>query len=103
MTDDELDALLRQTTPRPSLPTSFQREVWQELASHAPSPWLIAITHVCAWFARPSIAFATVTLLTVGGGWLGLRAAPAGARTTYVQTISPFLAAAEPDHQHHDP
>jgi len=93
MNDDHLNALLRVTREEiPSLPASFQREVWQRIAVRKErNQWFPAFL---AWISRPLPAAAAWSLAVLCGMFLGfLRtdAAPtADKAAAYAQSINPL-------------
>jgi hypothetical protein len=96
MNDHKLDELLKNAREEVELPTSFQRQVWQEIAADsnrrmAPWAWW---TSLIEWLARPLPAAAAWSLALFGGLLIGYMkpqpTTPADRAAAYAQTINPL-------------
>jgi hypothetical protein len=92
--DHKLSALLRSARATPALPPRFQLNVWRRIeeveASARPESWLDALA---ALILRPRFAFATASLLLLGGMTLGVHQ---GALTVRHDAQIRYLASVEP-------
>lgn len=101
MNNNELNDLIRQASPPPDFPTSFQREVWQRIAlSESRSRHSCAGRHlseVFSWLMKPAAAAITVAIVLVVGAGLGklvsARDAKTNSRAAYAASINPILSA----------
>lgn len=101
MNDDELHDLIRQTQPRPTFPSSFQRETWARIAVAERQSWTAQWRQwsesLFRWVEQPAPAMAVVTTMLLLGAGLGQLNTPennhAALRTAYVASISPLVAA----------
>jgi hypothetical protein len=98
MNDHDLDSLIRQTHPKPDMPASFNREVWERVSVAGQDSWA-AKWHEFAdalflWVAKPVPAVAVVTvMLAAGAGLGGLTAnenSASAERTAYFASINPL-------------
>jgi hypothetical protein len=97
-TDEEIDALIRQSQAPITLKPDFSAEVWRRVAlAEAASPrarWNDLVARVMGEFFRP-VALAGSFVLAIGSGlWVGWRTHENEAdqgRLVYVQSISPFV------------
>jgi len=98
--DEALRKILREARPAPDLPPGFQNTVWHrieaaELASEPNSeiPWL---DRMVGWLLRPRLAIASIALLFILGGSLGVMAGVSHSKQTdrdrYVASVSPLTA-----------
>lgn len=101
---DELSAKLRTWKVAPQVPTGFQREVWQRIATRQtareeafwPSLWRALLTQL----ARPQYAFAVILVsLSAGLGFAHVQAQDANAKqwkaleTRYAASVDPLSMA----------
>lgn len=98
MNDHDLDCLIRQTHPKPDLPASFNRDVWERISVANQGSWG-ARWHELAdalflWVAKPIPAVAVVTVMLAAGAGLGgltVNDSSASAqRTAYIASINPL-------------
>lgn len=101
MTDDELTRLIRDNSPPPEFPASFQRQVWQRIAAFESKTFGATLEHFAAtyltWLSRPAIAVAVaVTIVVFGAGLGGIaseRKNEDALKNAYAASINPFIAA----------
>ena len=101
MNDDELNHLIRQASPPPDFPTSFQREVWQRIAvseSMSLSAWFTRFfSDWFQWLVKPAGAVVTImTMLIIGaslGGIASTKENKADLKVAYTTSINPILSA----------
>ena len=93
--DPNLSALLRADRPTPALPPRFQQNVWQRIEdASAPAEagsWLDALA---ALILKPRLAFASLSVLILAGGLLGLHA---GNQTIQQTAEARYIAAVAPN------
>lgn len=98
MNDLELDSLIRSAHPKPELPVTFNREVWERISVTGPdslAEWCREFTLTFfQWIAKPAPAAAVfAVLLTVGAGLGGLSLKEditSAQRTAYLASINPL-------------
>jgi lysophospholipase L1-like esterase len=101
MNDNELNNLIRQGSPPPNFPASFQREVWQRIAvteSRSLSSLLARIgSDWLQWIVKPAGAVATImTMLIIGaglGGIVSAKESESNLKAAYTASINPILSA----------
>ena len=93
--DHNLSALLRASRPAPALPPRFQQNVWRRVeAATTPAEagsWLDALA---ALILKPRLAFASLSVLILAGGLLGLHA---GSQTIQQTAEARYIAAVAPN------
>ena len=92
--DLQLQTLLRENRPAPSLPPRFQENVWRRIedaeAPMRPDSWLESLS---ALILRPRFALAAVTTLALAGAflgtWEGRQVARHDAQMNYLASVAP--------------
>jgi hypothetical protein len=102
MNEDEMHKLIRQCSPPPQFPASFQRDVWQRIAVEEQKSlcgWLSRlISEALVGIARPANAVATVVAMFLIGATLGGLSWPrpiteAELKAAYAVSINPVASA----------
>lgn len=101
MTNHELASLVRESSPPPEFPVSFDRSVWQSIAVRENRKLSTQMsrffTERLQWLLRPAGALASITLmLLLGAGLGGLASAKQNEdllRAAYTTSINPILSA----------
>jgi hypothetical protein len=101
MNDNDLDRLIRESSPAPRFPASFQREVWSRIAGAQSRSLSGRFQHLLGdwglWLAKPSAAVATImVMLLVGAGLGGIAPdtkSEQAMKRAYTTSINPILAA----------
>lgn len=97
MNDNEFDKFLQTTENATPLPAVFRGEVWRRIEQdnwrgHSFSSW---VENHLMILTKPLFATISIFLMTLVGLTLGLSISPKheDLKSTYVETISPFMAA----------
>lgn len=101
MNDDELLDLIRQTHPKPEFPSSFQRDVWAQIAVVEQQSWTAQWRNwsesLFRWVAQPAPAVALVTTMLMVGAGIGYLTTPgddiSASRNAYLTSINPVVSA----------
>jgi hypothetical protein len=103
MSDDELNDLIRRSSPAPEFQTSFQREVWRRIAVAETGSFSAVLGRFASgclqWVIKPAGAATTVMSMLFIGASLGGFAAGRESesephlRAAYAATINPIRAA----------
>lgn len=101
MTDHELASLVRESSPPPDFPMSFDRSVWQSIAVRENRKLSTQMSRFISehlqWLLRPAGALASITLmLLLGAGLGGIASAKQNdnvLRAAYTASINPILSA----------
>ncbi len=107
MNDHDLDSLIRQTHPKPDMPASFNREVWERISVFGQDTWGAKWREFAdalfLWVAKPVPAVAVVTMmLATGAGLGGLTVSENSAsaqRTAYIASVNPLHPAHLSEHE----
>ena len=92
--DPKLGALLRESRVSPSLPPRFQENVWRRIEdAEAPARSESWLDSLAALILRPRFAYATATVLLLGGVFSGTfegrQAARHNAQMNYIAAVAP--------------
>lgn len=102
MNEDEMNKLIRECSPPPQFPTSFQRDVWQRIAvaeQKSLRGWLSRLfAEALLGLSRPAAAVATVAAMFLIGASLGgltsqRPATGADLKAAYATSINPIASA----------
>lgn len=93
--DPGLSELLRESRPSPALPPRFRQNVWRRIEdAGAPAETGSWLDVLAALILKPRLAFASLTVLILAGGLLGLHA---GNQTVHRTAEARYLAAVAPN------
>lgn len=101
MNDNDLDRLIRESSPAPRFPASFQRDVWSRIAGVQSRSLSGRVHHLlgnlAVCLAKPSTAVATIMVMLLAGAGLGgiasEKKSDAALKRAYAASINPILAA----------